>query len=184
MQGCPEKAHIKVKDTCLEVFCKGSKDPISFDFKYLRQYGVDDTGFFIFESGRRGPEGPQKYLFKCSRADQLFELVRTGASRERDERQVTVGPVINGRRIDSGDGLSRPTPGPPPGPQQQQRRSPTSPTSPQPESTPSYANVEIQGNNHSNHQPTLFPRTMQWIQEQNEIQSVIITISFDFKYLR
>ena len=25
LQGNPEKAHIKVKETCLEVFCKGSK---------------------------------------------------------------------------------------------------------------------------------------------------------------
>ena len=101
------------------------QDPISWDFKYLRQYGVDEAGFFTFESGRRGPEGPQQYLFKCSRAQQLFELVRAGASRERDAgSQVAVGPVINGRRIDPGDGSSAP-------PVPQQRRSPTTPTSPQ-----------------------------------------------------
>lgn len=159
--GNPEKAHIKVKETCLEVFCKGSKDPISWDFKYLRQYGVDEAGFFTFESGRRGPEGPQQYLFKCSRAQQLFELVRAGASRERDAgSQVAVGPVINGRRIDPGDGSAPPVP--------QQRRSPTTPTSPQ-ESAPSYANVEIQAMTSS--QPPLLPR-MQWMQHNSEQNAV------------
>ena len=141
------------------------QDPISWDFKYLRQYGVDEAGFFTFESGRRGPEGPQQYLFKCSRAQQLFELVRAGASRERDAgSQVAVGPVINGRRIDPGDGSAPPVP--------QQRRSPTTPTSPQ-ESAPSYANVEIQAMTSS--QPPLLPR-MQWMQhnsEQNAVHSVI-----------
>ena len=144
------------------------QDPISWDFKYLRQYGVDEAGFFTFESGRRGPEGPQQYLFKCSRAQQLFELVRAGASRERDAgSQVAVGPVINGRRIDPGDGSAPPVP--------QQRRSPTTPTSPQ-ESAPSYANVEIQAMTSS--QPPLLPR-MQWMQhnsEQNAVHSVIIFI--------
>jgi len=158
--GNPEKAHIKVKETCLEVFCKGSKDPISWDFKYLRQYGVDEAGFFTFESGRRGPEGPQQYLFKCSRAQQLFELVRAGASRERDAgSQVAVGPVINGRRIDPGDGSSAP-------PVPQQRRSPTTPTSPQETIAPSYANVDLD-------QPPLLPR-MQWNNlESQETDSMI-----------
>ena len=147
MQGNQEQAHIKVKETCIEVFCRGSKDPISWDFRHLRQYGVHG-GLFTFESGRKGPEGPQKYLFKCTRAQQLFEQVRAGATQNLRELGPVIptpaapgpaalgGPSINDRRIaEQPAGEAIPL----------IRRSPTTPNSPN-NFAVSYVNVEIPPN--------------------------------------
>ena len=107
----------------------------------MRQYGVHG-GLFTFESGRKGPEGPQKYIFKCTRAQQLFEQVRAGATQNRELGFViptTPAPVptapsgpppMSDRRIEPPTAEAVP---------QNVNSTPNSPN----EIAPSYVNVEI-----------------------------------------
>ena len=77
LQGNPTyEGHIKVTQTTLELFKRGSP-PISWPLKSIRRYGKDaDARCFTFESGRRCPTGPGVYVFRCSRTQQLFERVQ------------------------------------------------------------------------------------------------------------
>lgn len=65
----------------------------------LRQYG-HDADIFTFESGRRGPQGPGVYSFRCSRAKKLFELVQKNVHRNQEEQQgssrrISLGTIID-----------------------------------------------------------------------------------------
>jgi hypothetical protein len=89
------QGHIKVSETTLELFRRGI-DPIQWPLKSLRRYG-SDTEQFTFEAGRRCPTGPGVYAFKCSRAQQLFNLVQNYvriSSESESTRRSSHGRII------------------------------------------------------------------------------------------
>ena len=70
----------------------------------LRQYG-HDSDIFTFESGRRGPQGVGVYSFRCTRAQQLFELVQTNVHSCQDDqtsRRISLGTIIDNPNPDPG----------------------------------------------------------------------------------
>ena len=79
----------------IELFRKGLPS-IKWPLKSLRRYGLD-AEHFTFEAGRRCQTGPGVYAFKCSRAQQLFELVQNHvrlSSEAENARRASVGRVI------------------------------------------------------------------------------------------
>jgi len=93
---CTTTGNIKITNNTLELIRAGVPTMI-WPLKSLRQYGHDDD-IFTFESGRRGPQGPGVYSFRCSRAKQLFELVQTNVHRNQEEqssRRISLGTIID-----------------------------------------------------------------------------------------
>lgn len=66
---------LEVNEADLVLHQRG-KIPVRWPIKSLRRYGFD-AQLFSFECGRRCPTGPGIYAFKCSRAEQLFNLLQT-----------------------------------------------------------------------------------------------------------
>jgi len=93
---CTTTGNIKITANTLELIRLGMSDMI-WPLKSLRQYG-HDADIFTFESGRRGPQGPGVYSFRCSRAKQLFELVQRNVHRNKEEqssRRISLGTIID-----------------------------------------------------------------------------------------
>ena len=66
----------KLQVTTVEIILhQRNKPPVKWPLRCLRRYG-HDAEIFSFESGRRCSTGPGIYAFKCSRAEQLFNLVQ------------------------------------------------------------------------------------------------------------
>lgn len=79
----------------------------------LRQYG-HDADIFTFESGRRGPQGPGVYSFRCSRAKKLFELVQKNVHKNQEEQQqqsrrISLGTIIDQQTNDVQHHFLRPS---------------------------------------------------------------------------
>ncbi|KAG8333773.1 Phenylalanyl-tRNA synthetase, beta subunit, cytoplasmic [Homalodisca vitripennis] len=70
-----QPGQLEVNETDLVLHQRG-KTPVRWPLKSLRRYGFD-AQLFSFECGRRCPTGPGIYAFKCSRTEQLFNLLQT-----------------------------------------------------------------------------------------------------------
>lgn len=96
---CNTTGNIKVTTNTLELIRLGVPTMV-WPLRSLRQYG-HDADIFTFESGRRGPQGPGVYSFRCSRAKQLFELVQKNVHRNTQDdtnnglRRISVGNIID-----------------------------------------------------------------------------------------
>lgn len=64
---------LEITDTNLIYRLKG-RSPIIWPLRFLRSYG-HDKDIFSFECGRRCPTGEGVYVFKCSKAEQLFRTL-------------------------------------------------------------------------------------------------------------
>lgn len=69
------EGRIEVTETDLILNQRGH-DRIRWPLRSLRRYGFE-AGVFSFESGRRCPTGPGIYAFRCSRAQNLFNLMQS-----------------------------------------------------------------------------------------------------------
>ncbi|XP_054262531.1 fibroblast growth factor receptor substrate 2 isoform X2 [Macrosteles quadrilineatus] len=70
-----QPGQLEVSEADLVLHQRG-KTPVRWPIKSLRRYGFD-AQLFSFECGRRCPTGPGIFAFKCSRAEQLFNLLQT-----------------------------------------------------------------------------------------------------------
>uniref|UniRef100_A0A914WRX6 IRS-type PTB domain-containing protein n=1 Tax=Plectus sambesii TaxID=2011161 RepID=A0A914WRX6_9BILA len=65
---------LQVTDTEI-ILRRPHHEPIRWPLHFLRRYGFED-GVFSFESGRRCSSGEGVFTFRCSSADELFQLVQ------------------------------------------------------------------------------------------------------------
>ncbi|GFO43537.1 fibroblast growth factor receptor substrate 2-like [Plakobranchus ocellatus] len=78
---------IQICDGDLVLYQK-NKNPIRWPLRCLRRYGYD-AELFSFESGRRCAMPPGIYAFKCTRAEDLFNLVQDSIQRAGELVQPT-----------------------------------------------------------------------------------------------
>ncbi|KAF4520657.1 hypothetical protein B566_EDAN007523 [Ephemera danica] len=75
------QGQLEVTEADLILYQRG-KTPVRWPLKCLRRYGFD-ADVFSFESGRRCPTGPGIYAFRCTRAEQLFNLLQAHIQQSR-----------------------------------------------------------------------------------------------------
>lgn len=96
---------IEVTDSEL-IWYQKRKEPIRWSLRCLRRYGFDEA-LFSFESGRRCPTGSGIYAFRCTRAEELFNLVQESIQNVgqqgpiRSSQAMMNGSLSNGRRPNS-----------------------------------------------------------------------------------
>ena len=117
---------IQVSDAYLTLH-QLEKDPVSWPLRYLRRYGFEE-GVFIFESGRHGPTGQGIFAFRCSRAEQLFNLVQAHVRNPNLASVTESNNVINQARRSNDTNPVQPSPEAGPPVELPMRNSPEAPT--------------------------------------------------------
>uniref|UniRef100_A0A1B6ETL1 IRS-type PTB domain-containing protein n=2 Tax=Proconiini TaxID=565685 RepID=A0A1B6ETL1_9HEMI len=94
-----QPGQLEVNETDLVLHQRG-KTPVRWPLKSLRRYGFD-AQLFSFECGRRCPTGPGIYAFKCSRTEQLFNLLQTQMRNNPGEDAVSNSMDFTPRQTES-----------------------------------------------------------------------------------
>lgn len=76
------------------VFYQKNKNPIRWPIRCLRRYGYD-AELFSFESGRRCAMGSGIFAFKCSQAQDLFNLIQDSIQRAGERIQPAQNHIQN-----------------------------------------------------------------------------------------